>query len=812
MENYWRLFTRYSLLASVRVVRVFPPHKTHADVPLDRERRRKKFNQSRPCVPFNLRNFPRSLRSRVFALRRKNLISTMYKVLRRCAVLMRFAAGFALILSALFMSILASSADIMLDDFNVSRPYPIVGGLFGVYDSFTNGVVQDGNGTLTVNTPLTEGGGLYHDGLTNNLWSFYGETGLVVRAKALTNNTAGKFFVVFQDYLERQILFEFPFSSLNATGFVTLERDLTEPDFYDAGFNVYEIQSMDIHADYQDASGPIFGLELDYVQTLGPLNVYSAPPLTIVLSGTNAVLKWPTNSPAGIFLQRSTNLNNLWLSNAGTPTVSGTNYSVTVPMTGQASFFQLGNTLSTAKKFKFASTNGGTLPPGWQTNSAKEWQSLAPPPLPPVYSQPTIDISRHTESYYTEFNVDEYEFGGAEGNTHDGGYLWRNGTTVGGIAETNPLQSLELRRAKFSLSGEGDECFGPNGGGTTYFTREIQTKLELHTPTNNSRFNLLRASARTVVLQNTICTAGPFVEVHHYPYDQHLEAFYDVAWTNNPCTNITPSLISIGSYFADADGNVFLPHLKSSFTYDVTPAVSGVNDYSFNVTVGTHKIEPLTWSYHQQFHVNTNGPPLVPKLSDWQSKFDAGSELLATDHDAKIPLNDPSVIETNTSGSVYRSDDVPTYVEFNLSEGPTNYCQYTRRIWPAVFPHPTFSSSNYFQIRFVTDLETLVASGGANLKIVKDIKIPQGGLDGYENHFTKPTSIVLAESAPADTCVHEWGHSCGLRHRGELDVITGVVMNPGPVSDAIMRSGFSMGYTNARTKVNRFERKMMIGE
>lgn len=430
------------------------------------------------------------------------------------------------ILSALLVSILTLSADIMLDDFNASRSYPIYGGVFGTYDSFTNGVTQSGGGVLAVNTAITEGGGLYHDGLTNRLWNFYGETGLVVRAKALTNNTAGKFFVLFQDSLERKISFEFPFSSLNATEFVTLNRDLTAPDFFDGGFNVHEIQSMDIHADYDDASGPLFGLELDYVQTIGPSNVYSGPRLTIVASGTNAVLSWPTNSPAGIFLQRSTNLNNLWLSNSSTPSVSGTNYSVTVPMTGQATFFQLGSKLSTAKKFNFASTNTVTLPSGWQTNSPKVLEGMAPPPVPLAYAQPTIDVSSHVESYSThlDYQGQAYVSGGAVGNSHDGGYLWYYAENANGSGySTNVLHPFgSLRRAKFNLSGTNDLFYGTNG--TVGYTRQIETTLHLHSPTNNSRFNVLAATARSVVLRNTI---DPWY--HTPPAEQPFEAFYE-AW------------------------------------------------------------------------------------------------------------------------------------------------------------------------------------------------------------------------------------------------------------------------------------------
>ncbi len=535
--------------------------------------------------------------------------------------------------------------------------------------------------------------------------------------------------------------------------------------------------------------------------------IASAPPLTIAVSGTNAVLKWPTNSPAGIFLQRSTNLNHFWLSNSSTPSVSGTNYSVTVPMTGQAGFFQLGSRLSTAKKFNFSSTNAAALPSGWQTNAPKTWEGLAPPPpVPLAYAQPTIDVSSHTESYYTYFNANGYEFGGAIGNTHDGWSLWRGGTPLGGNTQTNTVQTFALRKARFNLSGTGDGFMGTNG--TTAWGRQMETRLHLHTPTNNSRFIVLEATARSVVLRNTLYTGFPFSGIRDWPFEQDLEALFDVWMPDNPCTNITPSLISIGAFPASADGDLLFP-LLSGVIYDVTPAVSGMTDYSFNVTVGPHKIVPLTWSYHQMFHRNTNSSPGVPTLSDWQDKFDQGSELLGTDNDAKIPLHDPSVTGNNHGGTIYRGDDVPVYVEFNLTNGPTNYCFYTRSMEP-VFPHPDFSSSNYFTIGTQARLDALLAWTDANVKIVQSIDLGEGPVRGAENYFTPPTSIVLAaDTADAVTCVHEWGHSRGIRHRAEPDPITGVVANPGPPMNAVMGKTTVVIPMN---KVNRYERSLMVGE
>jgi hypothetical protein len=187
-------------------------------------------------------------------------------------------------------------------------------------------------------------------------------------------------------------------------------------------------------------------------------------------------------------------------------------------------------------------------------------------------------------------------------------------------------------------------------------------------------------------------------------------------------------------------------------------------------------------------------------------KFDQGSALLATDDDAKIPLNDPSVIVTNAAGSVYRSDDVPFFVEFNLTNGPTNYCFYTRSmepVFPLSFGSLNLGSSNYFDIIEDEHLLELINAGGANVKIVKsiDTQNSNGSVPGATLRGLKPASLVLVGGAGSITCVHERGHSCGLEHRGHTN-------NPGNIYDGVM------GYPSAiysGDEVNRFERETMNG-
>jgi hypothetical protein len=95
------------------------------------------------------------------------------------------------------------------------------------------------------------------------------------------------------------------------------------------------------------------------------------------------------------------------------------------------------------------------------------------------------------------------------------------------------------------------------------------------------------------------------------------------------------------------------------------------------------------------------------------------------------------------------------------------------------------------------------------LAVVEDkpVALKAGRLGSLQNGVAKtsekPANIVLAEYATEVSCVHEWGHSCGLEHRGET--INGVVPNPGPTNAAIM---YGLG-VSGRSKVNRFKRGVM---
>ncbi|HSU57113.1 MAG TPA: hypothetical protein VLT36_23935, partial [Candidatus Dormibacteraeota bacterium] len=65
------------------------------------------------------------------------------------------------------------------------------------------------------------------------------------------------------------------------------------------------------------------------------------PPLSIIRSGANVSLAWPTNS-GGFNLQSSTNLSlGGWTAVPANAGISGTNYSVTLPITNSVRFFRL---------------------------------------------------------------------------------------------------------------------------------------------------------------------------------------------------------------------------------------------------------------------------------------------------------------------------------------------------------------------------------------------------------------------------------------------------------------------------------------
>ena len=74
-----------------------------------------------------------------------------------------------------------------------------------------------------------------------------------------------------------------------------------------------------------------------------PTNPFSSPAqLTIMPSGTNVILTWPTNA-LGFTLQSTTNLASpaVWSTNSPTPVVVNGQNTVTNPITGPQRFYRL---------------------------------------------------------------------------------------------------------------------------------------------------------------------------------------------------------------------------------------------------------------------------------------------------------------------------------------------------------------------------------------------------------------------------------------------------------------------------------------
>jgi hypothetical protein len=71
----------------------------------------------------------------------------------------------------------------------------------------------------------------------------------------------------------------------------------------------------------------------------------SLPVLTITLSGSNAIVSWPTNDADGLNLQSSSSLNAGmgWTNVPFSQMTVGTNYQVTVPLAGSGQFYRLNN-------------------------------------------------------------------------------------------------------------------------------------------------------------------------------------------------------------------------------------------------------------------------------------------------------------------------------------------------------------------------------------------------------------------------------------------------------------------------------------
>ena len=525
---------------------------------------------------------------------------------------------------------------------------------------------------------------------------------------------------------------------------------------------------------------------LDYIKITGPV---VGPRLIIERSGTNALLRWPTNTATVPVLEITTVLSSNWTAYATNPPVVGTNYQVTNAISG-TKFFRLA--FSSGQGFSLFSRT----PKPASEDSGGNYPFTAAAVLPPntFYTNTFIDVSDFNESWRYYYNGGEFDGlwenqGFTAWDSHNGGtnfYSSRYEEPPGTLIDE---QQFPLALSPESFSGLVYAKFNYHvsfqvGNQFDEHTRSDLTKIHLHTavcsPDRFDRFVLLSATVNEAF--GAINPQSPWRPLlfssNAIPFDK----------------------ISLLGQQINADSMTFRK-LGCNGTFDATPIINGLTNYVFNVSIAAHKIVNLTWSFHQMFQIESNTPPTRAGL---QAKFDAGSVILGTDDDVKTPDSDPSVAYSTNASSPYRTDDVPVYVEFKISDGPTNLSYFTRTLRP-VFPID-FGPSRYFNIVSMEDLDQLLNWTGANLKLVKKIMIPGIGTgNGVAKQGVKPASIVLAESATDVTCIHEWGHSCGLYHRASTDT-NGVPLNPGPTLNAIMGPPTLV---IDRKEVNRFERDAM---
>jgi hypothetical protein len=384
--------------------------------------------------------------------------------------------------------------------------------------------------------------------------------------------------------------------------------------------------------------------------------------------------------------------------------------------------------------------------------------------------------------------------------------LWPNGaqvmTQIGSSTHTNTASPPVLLAGKFA----GLSNYATNGNispGSTYgvyksITRRQDMTLDLHVGrsfSNNWRTFVLLSNTATRVDSIALPDGDDWFYGLNPP---DLEQTSPVAFSN----------ITIMGQGLNADNNLFV-RLRPGLITNITPTIFGASNHTFNLSVIPHKVVPLTRIYHQYFHSDTNR---APQLSDLQKCYNEGSMLLATDNDNKIPDSDPSAAYSTNENSLYRNDDVPVYVEFQISDGPTNLCLFNRTGLPVFDRYfGTNMTRAYFDIRNIKILEELGGYLAVNIKQVNSIYINRKTINGY-GPMGYPPSLVLAESGlnPV-TPVHEWGHICGLEHRGSTDT-NGVPLNPSSgneIMNAIM-GDWPLSVTNiARTEMNRFEREVI---
>jgi hypothetical protein len=764
---------------------------------------------------------------------------------------MKIKQGIIAVLAVLIS--LTIKANLVVEDFNASRTYSAdCCPEYGSYLSFETNMVQNGSGTLVVQA--TDNGGFYHEKTGYILWNITGQTNLVLTARRLPTNQASNCVVVLRDFSDRYIAYNFPMLSFATNSFTSVAKNILTPDWQGAAsFDFSAIISLDVHGGFTDDDLP-FAMEFDNLAALGTGSIDLQIKYTFV---TNAfTLKW--SAPISTLLQSCTNLSqHSWLSETNVST-SGFSSSFLVSLTNASKFYRLlpvtnsGNQIIASSGGLGGNTGGnagGLFPKGGKPiahpNGGLSPNPTNPPPGITYYTN-FIDIASYTgnstnsrAAYFPGWRTDSQSEYTLNYDSHNGGadsFYWRiytnltydpnqqNGyrwtridnsqnlfswTTSWDPSSTNWPDGLrtesgsneqrwatapyttvaDIPWAKINMTAisdpvqTGNLCYGWSCAYTGIVSRVDDTHLHLHTGlnalNNNYKYVLITSAASRVDslslgFTDTFTPDSGSVA----PY----ATYTGLSWSN----------ITVLGKPLNADSCVLIKTTPAA-TNDATPTITGASNYTFAVEIIQQSVESLTRLYHPLFDVPPFTVP-VPKLLDLQNHFNNGTDFLAEDNDTKINDSDPvAAVSTNTS-SVYLSDDVPTYVEFEVTDGPTVTNVLTRRTGP-VFPS-AYKSAEFYRVRSNPSADALLAISDATIKIVKTLQYSGGAADGLAPIGT--SSILLIHTLPGIAGPHEWGHTRGLEHRGTSS-------NPGPITNALMNPS---NYTNDY-KVNRYERSLL---
>ena len=241
--------------------------------------------------------------------------------------------------------------------------------------------------------------------------------------------------------------------------------------------------------------------------------------------------------------------------------------------------------------------------------------------------------------------------------------------------------------------------------------------------------------------------------------------------------------------------------LKAGTTTDITPQIEleKYPNYVFHVEILSHPRIVMTRAFHPNFYLPGNQ---VPDIRDLHQSFQNGTELLATDHDTKIPddspsLNTPTKLPPDDPMMKVKNprdplfplrdfDDAPAYVEFVIRNAPYTRVAGTNLFGP--FALAEYQKPKYFDITKGLDATNLMNQTGNGIKQVKQMhwKESNGKLArpiGLGRRLTNEfASIVFADPPTpfADVAIHEWMHTRGLWHRSPDRNDAGNFPNPGP--------------------------------